>query len=196
MPSDEITFTNVSAGSVSWIKNFAIPTCDLIEESAFACDWTYIETGQIDAKLRISTRPKADLGVATAFVVGCLAFAGSWAATKVLDEFYQSKLRPKLIELFRRLEKGPAISRHDRVFHFSIHWTNLSRTVVVGIVAASLEEASEHMDLVLEVHRRALDQILRSPGMPIHLYTISDGRVNLSPDEFETLESAMQKLCG
>lgn len=76
-------------------------------ESLFDSEEYYYETEALDNNpiFDFDGRATADVGITAGLVFGIIAFVGGWAGNKILDELYEIKMRPAIVNFFNQVNK-------------------------------------------------------------------------------------------
>ena len=156
--------------------------------------------------LYMDTRPKADAGTVSGVVIGISLFVSAWAGKKVLDEFYEIKLRPKLVQLFSRiLRKSDFPQGKGLEYQQLVTFEDLGLTVVIRLLLNKENEIEESPNLLLSIHKLAADWIDKNgKKAPIHCYVVENGKSNIKPLFYSSLgeikkeerEKVLRKVIG
>jgi hypothetical protein len=152
----------------------------------------------LPAFLRAPGRPVAGAS-SIAAVFGVLVFLGSWAAKKVLDELYATKLRPKIDEVVRSPKAQALRGSPGKKWLFQLGvWYDEERVLILlTLVGNNLRAVMAQEHLLPQLHALALDWLRENPsGSPVHLYIAEDGKANLAPLVFEHVLEAQRYLEG
>lgn len=120
-----------------------------------------------------------------------MLFVGSWAATKALDELYDFVL-PVL-----RKHLSVASKNQDKLYALSFLLNKAPENVSILVVAVgtSAEHLSSSELLVRDVVPSALEYAKQlGKAGEVHLYTIENGKADVRPQTFNSIQSALRCL--
>ena len=141
-------------------------------------------------------RPK-NIEILAAGIFGVLLFIPAWFAKKVLDEVYDLKLKPIVRGIIKKADEIEifASRKKYKTFILSVFYEEYGTLVIVAVKEKTLDELASSLDKITAVHMWALAtlQERRSPE-PVHLYIVSDGKVNVKPYEHKVLASAYNQI--
>ena len=140
--------------------------------------------------LYIDTRPTADAGTISGVVFGVSLFVSAWTGGKILDEFYDSKLRPAIVQLLSKMFKRSKFPQGKGIeYQQLVTFEDLGLTVVIRLLLKDENEIEESLKLFLPVHRSAAEWIEENGRKaPIHCYIVENGKSNIEPLFYGSLE--------
>jgi hypothetical protein len=187
-----ISFQVVCGGDSEILRALGIPLCEALEADV---DGIEMRRDDVPAILNVSQRPTASVsGVAA--ILGVLAFLGSWAAKKTLDEIYTSRIRPKIDEVLRSAA-AQALSRKRGKWLFQLGvWYEEERVFILLTLAGdNVNEVITQEVLLPHIHSHAVNWVRENGGdPPVHLYIVENGRANLAPITFNDAADAQRYL--
>lgn len=161
-----------------------------IEPLFEATDWEYSrDLMKNNQALYIDTRPKADVGTVSAVVIGISLFVAAWAGQKVLDEFYELKLRPNLFRLLSKIFRRSNFPQGKRLeYQQLVTFEDLELTVIIRLLLKEEKEIEESLNLLLPIHKCAAEWIEKNgKKAPIHCYVVENGKSNIEPLFYKSL---------
>lgn len=181
----EVSERYLTFGRSVFLREVAIPIGKEVEE--IAKEYPCVD----DESLEVSHRYAAFLSGLDA-LVGISVFLGGWAATKLLDEVYDARLRPKIKECF-----WPYVEKNGPDKKYSLAILARKRgggAVLICCIGSSVEEiesSERHIPAALTLAQELLNS---STDNSVYLYVIEGGRINLEPGVFENHELALEGL--
>jgi hypothetical protein len=195
MSSASITFQVICAGNSAVLRAIGIPLCEALEADPTGIE---IREQELPAVLQIDKRPVAGVS-AIAATFGVIAFLGSWAAKKTLDELYASKIRPKIDEVVRSSKAQELRNKPGKKWLFQLGvWYEEERVfILLVLVGNDLKQVMAQELLLPQLHSQALNWLREnSSNAPVHLYIAEDGKANLAPITFDHAAEAQRYLEG
>ena len=178
------------SGKMHYMKAALDPFENRIDKLFDSTDWHY-NNNEIknNPVFHIDNTPTADAGLSTGLVLGIIAFVGGWSANKVLDELYEHKLKPAVIDFFKQVNEN-VNSETTRIIEYQnmVWYKEHEILVMVRIKAKSAYEIEENFDLIIQTHKHAMEWIkVKGKQASIHEYSIESGNVNVKPNLFNSL---------
>ena len=192
MSNDSIKLTTICGGNSTVFRTLGIPLSEALESDA-ALD---VHDGDLPAPLQTEPRPQMD-AAAIAATIGILAFLGSWAAKKVLDEIYAAKIRPKIKEIFGSSDAQSLPNKPGKkwLFQLGVWYEEEQVLVLLTLVGDSLHEILEQEHLLPTLHSGAVDWLIRNGAdSPVHLYIVENGNANLEPLTFNHVTESQRHI--
>lgn len=192
MNTEGITITTICRGNASVFRALGIPLSDALD----ADDGIDLHEGDVPPPLQ--TEPHPQMGAAAiAAMIGVLVFFGSWAARKVLDEFYEAKIRPKIKHIFESSDAKGLSNNPGKKWLFQLGvWYKEERVLVLlTLVGDSLNKILRQEHLLPTLHSHAVDWLIQhGTDSPVHLYIAEDGKANLEPLTFNHVTEAQRYI--
>jgi len=138
--------------------------------------------------LYIDPHPKADAGVA-ALIVGVAVFVAGWASEKILDQFFEKKLRDGVSNLINAILKKCDLNENQSIeFRHIVWYEDLELAVIIQLMVSNEDQLRENEQVLLQAHRNASSWV-ESHGKksPVHSYVIESGKCNLEPALYNSL---------
>lgn len=196
--SESIGYTIFASGNSEFFQAAPIPLAGCFD-AAFVDDDSPVFRKELPEFLSVDSRPKGDGGVVLAGIVGVFAFFSTWLLKKVLDDFYEIKLRPSIRNALgaadEKLEGVNATK--PKMLMVGISYSDRQILILIGIVGDSFEEilAAEHM--IPAVHANAVLWAENNPSeFPIHLYIVDHGTSNVEPMLCHDLTSVHRSIAN
>lgn len=174
-----------------YMKAAVNPFENKIDKLFDSTDWSYnnyeIKNNPI---FYINKTPTADAGLSTGLILGIITFVGGWSANKVLDELYEHKLKPAVIDFFKQVNENINSETTRMIEYQNMVWyKEYEILVMVRIKAKSAYEIEENFDVIIETHKHAMDWIKTNGKQAnIHEYSIESGNVNVKPNLYNSLD--------
>jgi hypothetical protein len=143
----------------------------------------------------LSGKPQAGMTLLAGFV-GVVAFVGSWAAKKALDELYIHKLSPLIRTALSAYLQSSTTGKKYAV-SLLVNNSAARISILIAAVGSSIEEIEISETLIGPVLSGAVRRASQSAGPnQVHLYTIENGYANVDPFVFSDISGAMSYLSG
>lgn len=190
-----ITVSTFCNGNSSVFRALGVPFSQSIEVD----DAIDIHNGDLPLPLQLQPRPRMAAGAIVAGIGVLIVFVGSWAAKKILDEFYAIKIRPKLRKVLgapdaATLPNGPT---NKWLFQVGIWYDEEAVFILLTIVGDSLEDLLRQEHLIPLLHSHAVAWFSQHGAKSsVHLYIAEAGRANLEPLTFNHVMEAQSYLDG
>jgi hypothetical protein len=188
---NDIKYTFFVGGQNPFLRVGIDTIAEEIEPLFEATDWEYSkELMKNNQSLYIDTRPTADAGTVSGVVIGVCLFVGAWVGEKLLDEFYEAKLRPRLVQLLSKiLRKSNFPPGKGLEYQQLVTFEDLGLTVIIRLLLKQENEIEESLNLLLHTHKLAADWIEKNgKKAPIHCYIVENGKSNIEPLFYSSLE--------
>lgn len=182
----------VSMGDSVFLRECVIPIAlELERPNCEDPDWVEECLSDLDGM----SRPQADAGSLTA-VVTFLAYLGTWAAYKTLDELYDSKIRPLVREKFIAFSE-----KHKLIGKYALSiaiFTEETRTAAIIAAIGRTAEEVENSEALLPAAIASAAAFVSAQAQPskVYLYTVEAGTISPSPLPFDSLAEAIGALRG
>jgi hypothetical protein len=191
MDTDRITFGTIFGGNLEVLRVLGRPLAEKLE-AALPPDGIELHTDELPGPLQ--WHPNPQMGVdAIAATIGVLAFLSSWAAKKVLDEIYVTKIRPKIEEVFNSTSARSLPNKPGKKWLFQLGvWYEEERVLILlTLVGDNLKQVLAQEYLLPSLHSQAVNWLIQNgTDSPIHLYLAEDGKANLAPLKFTHISEA------
>lgn len=192
---EPIAFNIVVGGNSAFIRAFGIPLAEELEKVAEMLNMRL--TAPPDQRMFVQDARPKNIEILSAGIFGVLLFIPAWFAKKVLDEVYDLKLKPIVRGIIKKADEIEifASRKKYKTFILSVFYEEYGTLVIVAVKERTLDELASSLDKITAVHMGALAtlQERRSPE-PVHLYIVSDGKVNVKPYEHKILASAYDQI--
>jgi hypothetical protein len=192
---DLIGYTTIVGGDSDFIRAFGIPTAEELEKVAQRLNMQLRQLPD-DGIFFVDTRPK-NIGTLTTGLFGILLFSPVWFGKKVLDEIYDLKLKPIVREIIKKADGIEIFTskKKYKTFILSVFYEEYRTLVIVAVKEKAIDDLASNLDKVAAVHVSALAILQeRRSSEPVHLYIVSDGKVNMKPYEHKALASALSQI--
>lgn len=148
------------------------------------------EAMKTNKALYLNTRPTMDAGIVSGVAIGLCLFVGGWAGNKLLDEIYENKLREPLSRLLGAAFRKTNLPPNKRLeYQHVVTFEDIGLTILVRLLLNHENEVPESLNQMTHVHKLASDWIeKKGKGAPIHCYVVSDGKCNVEPLFYNSLE--------
>lgn len=145
--------------------------------------------------LYIDTRPTMDAGLVTGAIIGLCVFVGAWAGNKLLDEIYEEKLKEPLHRLLSEAFNKANFPSNKRLeYQHVVTFNDIGLTILVRLLLNDKSEITESLGQMMHVHKLASEWIENNgKGAPIHCYVISDGKCNIEPRFYNSLDEVKRE---
>jgi len=183
----EISERVFSYGQSEFIRNVSIPVCSEVEKIA-----KKYPREQDDDNLNLHSNPTAS-GTELSALIGIVAFFGTWAATKFLDEIYNATFAPIVKEKLNSFIKDTNQTK-KYALSISLNKKNKKNSILICCVGTTIEEISEsekYISNVLEVSENYIDS---SNDGSVFLFVIENGKYNLAPSIHNNYDNALHGL--
>lgn len=186
-----LSYSFLISGKMHYMKAALDPFENKIDKLFNSTDWHYnndeIKNNPV---FYINKTPTADAGISTGLALGIIAFAGGWSANKALDELYEHKLKPAVIDFFEQVNENVKSETTRTLEYQNMVWYKEHEILVmVRIKAKSAYEIEENFDLIIQTHKHAMEWIkTKGKQANIHEYSIESGIVNVKPNLFNSLD--------
>ncbi len=142
------------------------------------------------------SRPKA-IELPIAGVIGILLFLPGWFALKVLNELYDIKIKPVVRKVIEKADSIEVFASKKQFKIFTLEVFVEDRSVLVVLASKekalkSLIESAEHLPNLLPQALRFIEE--HDSENEVHVYVLSEGRVNALPSIHENVESAHREF--
>jgi hypothetical protein len=186
-----IRYTLLLGGRNPFFRNAIDPLHELFKPTLVDEGWEIIDGDDVDAvpALHISRQITADATVVATLVVGVIVFISSWAGEKILDRFFEKKLQKAVNNLLSKIDRGSNFSEDQVIEYQHVVWYEDIELGVVLRLRVKNSDTEKYNDALLQAHRCASSWI-NSQGRqaPIHAYIIEDGKCNLEPKLYQSLQ--------
>lgn len=203
----DVKYTFFAGGQAPFLRVGIDAMAEEIEPLFETTDWEYskdlLRTNQ---SLLIDARPTADAGIVSGVVVGVCLFVGAWAGEKLLDEFYEAKLRPSLAQLLSKIFRKSNLPPGKGVeYQQLVTFEDIELTVVIRLLLKDDKEISDSLNLLLHIHNLAANWIKENgKKAQIHCYVVENGKSNVEPLLYGSLaeiqkeerEKVLRKIIG
>jgi len=180
----------ISFGPSHFLRGVVIPLAEDVER--IAKDHP-VEGDDAEWSPGLSGNPQAGFTLLSG-VVCVVAFIGSWAAKKALDELYTHKIGPLLRNALSAYFHSHATGKKYAV-SLLVKNSSARTSIVIAAIGSSIEEIERSESLISSVLASALQRASQSGGASqVHLYTVEDGRSNIDPLVFADISGVMGHL--
>lgn len=182
----ELSAKTLAFGHSIFMKEVVIPVSETIEEVAKESPCSQ------DVELSLTSRPTASLSGLDA-LIGIVIYLAGWATTKFLDEVYDAKLGPTIKNYLR-----PYIQKSGSNKKYSVTILAKKRdfkaSVLICCIGSSLMEIESGEKLIPKALILAENLIDSTSENSVFIYTIENGKINVSPEAYKSLDSALNGL--
>ncbi len=190
--TEKISYSVVAGGNSNFLRAFAIPLAD---ELGKLKETQYIEVPKNNI-FEHDSNPKA-FDLATAGFFGIVLLLPGWFAVKVIDEFYDIKIKPLVRKIIYKADSIEIFSKrkNKKVFTLSVFHEECDVLVIVAIKEENLESMDAGLARFSSIHAAA-NNIIQSGShkSEVHLYVLSGGKVNAQPYIHNNIESAHNQI--
>lgn len=187
-----IPYSVVAGGNSDFVRSFSIP---LAEELESIEGLEYQALPDIEVFVHDTRHRAFDIPIEGLF--GVLLFLPGWLTLKALNELYDIKIRPAVRQIIRKADEVEVFSsnKKHKAFVFSVFHEESNVIVILAAKEKSLRQLETSSAKLPTLLPSALETI-RSNGSSdeVHLYVLSDGKVNVEPYIHPNLESASDQL--
>ncbi len=187
-----INYSVLTQGNSSFIRAFSIPLAEELEkiDSIKTSDSPKKNIFVVDSSIRNND-------IAVAGVFGVLLFLPGWFAIKVLDDLYEIKIKPKIQNIIKKADDIEIFKSSKKFFvhSLSIYHEELNVLVIVAAKEKGLDELYGSIEQLNNFTQVALHNLKVSPQKnQVHLYILTEGKINLVPFIHEDIESASRQI--
>jgi len=182
----EISEKVLSYGQSHFIKEVVIPVSSEIENIAnkYPCAEDY--------KIEVNYKPTACASEFSA-LIGIVAFLGTWASTKLLDEIYSVTFSPSVKEKLGKLINS---NTQQKKYALSISLNKKGKTnsvliCCVGTTIQEIENSEKRIQDVLDISENYINQ---SNDGSVFLFVIDNGVTDLKPSIHNSYNHAIDGL--
>jgi len=193
--NSEIGYSILSSGNARFLRALPIPLASNLASIAEDSGLKYRQLPD-DMVFAVDSRPKA-LGFEAAAAVGILLFVGSWFASKILDEIYDIKLKPIIRNVIQKADEIIIFGTRKRPLSFvvGINHQDIEKLVIVVLKTNEKGELLDKLEMIKNVHATARLNLEQAKyELPLLLYIIQDGRVNLEPIQLHNIQEAFERI--
>lgn len=195
---DNITYTYFVGGQTPYMHAAIDAIGSELDPVLANTDWEESsEPMKSNKTLYLNTRPTADAGIVSGMAIGLCLFVGGWAGNKLLDEIYEEKLREPLSRMLGKAFKKAKLPPNKRLeYQHVVTFKDIDVTILVRLLLNHENDIPESLGQMTHVHKLASEWVEnKGKGAPIHCYVISDGKCNLEPLFYNSLEEVKHEEC-
>lgn len=193
---DSITYTYFIGGQNPYMRAAIDAIGSELDPVLANTDWEESsEPMKSNKALYLNTRPTMDAGIVSGVAIGLCLFIGGWAGNKLLDEIYEEKLREPLFRLLGEAFRKANLPPNKRLeYQHVVTFEDIGLTILVRLLLNHENEIPESLNQMTHVHKLATEWIeKKGKGAPIHCYVISDGKCNVEPLFYSSLEEVKRE---
>ncbi|MEZ9293640.1 hypothetical protein [Vibrio parahaemolyticus] len=134
-------------------------------------------------QMAIETRARMDASFVLGATVGVCFFIASWAGNKVLDECYDTYIKPGFKSLTHKLRLSEKFANEEKLDFYAVaNFNDLDCAVVVRLTSDLVME-SEAQNLLIKETLKSASSYIKQYGAKgkVHYYHINSGKVNVEP---------------
>ncbi|TOZ82411.1 hypothetical protein [Vibrio parahaemolyticus] len=134
-------------------------------------------------QMKVNTRTVMDANVASEITIGVCAFVGGWGGGKILDELYDSYLKPGFLNVVDKLKNEHSLNTSVVVDLYSVtNFEDLNTAVVIRLTS-TLELLDEDKNKLFKESLNSAKEYIDRNGVksPVHYYHINNGAMNVEP---------------
>jgi len=188
----QISYSVTAGGNANFLRTFAIPLAD---ELAKLEETRHVEIPEKNI-FKHDSRPK-NLDLVTAGFFGVVLFLPGWFAVKVIDEIYDIKIKPLVRKVIHKADSIEIFSKrkNKKVFALSVFHEGMDVLVIVAIKEESIKNLDAGLENLSSIHAAANNIIQTGKHKnEVHLYVLSEGKVNVQPYIHNNVESAHKQI--